>query len=134
MTEAAPVSASDSDGALPLEGTTVVILGAAAAYSGRLLAGMGATVVLIEPLAGCAERRSHPFAPGPLGPSSSMTFAFNAAGVRSVALDATMLDGGDVLSRVLAAADVCLDGLAWEPLGAWVDDCAAAIAATSAPV
>src|SRR5215207_1734166 len=134
MSDVAPVTEPQRHDPLPLAGATVLILGDAVAYAGRLLAGMGATVVLIEPLTGCDERRAPPFAPGPLGPSSSLSFAFNAAGLRSVAIDATTNDGAAVLARCIELAEICLDGLAWQPAGAWVKAAAAALAAGDTPV
>lgn len=108
---------------LPLRDVTVLVAGAAVAYGGRLLAGMGASVILIEPPSGCAERRSPPFAPGLLGPHSSLNFSFNAAGLRSVCIDVTTADGAEVLRTAIDAADVCLDGLGWEARTPWMDVC-----------
>lgn len=95
------------------------MLGGSVLYCGRLLAGLGATTILIEPPQGAPERRFPPFAPGPLGANSSMNFAFNAAGLRSVAVDATTLDGAAVLGSAVSAADVVVNALGWEGPSVW---------------
>jgi crotonobetainyl-CoA:carnitine CoA-transferase CaiB-like acyl-CoA transferase len=118
----------------PRQAALVVFVGAAVSYCGRLLAGLGTTAILVEPLVGAGERRMPPFAPGPLGAHSSVSFAFNAAGMHSVPIDSTTADGADVLRRTLDVADVVVDALAWEPPSPWVEACADAIAATATPV
>lgn len=128
MTNSTSLPPTRSDAELPLHGQTVLMLGGAPAYAGRLLAGIGATVVLMEPLEGCPERRSPPFAPGPLGSDSSLSFAFNAAGMRSVAVDAGSRDGLEVVRRGVAAADLCIDGLDWEERSDRVERCRAVVA------
>lgn len=62
---------------LPLGGVTVVEwdTGAQAQFAGRLLAQLGADVVLAEPQGGSATRRRPPILDGPQGPVSA-TFAF----------------------------------------------------------
>lgn len=118
----------------PLRGVRILMLGAAAAYCGRLLAGFGATTVLVEPLQGSPERHFPPFAPGPLGASSSLNFAFNAAGLRSVAVDTTMLDGVEVLRRAVAKSDLLVDALAWEPHAPWTGSASRLLEQCEAPV
>lgn len=118
----------------PLQDVVVVFVGAAVAYGGRLLAGFGASAILLEPLHGVRERSVPPFAPGPLGAHSSVSFAFDAAGFRSIAVDVTTADGGALLRRILAAADVVVDALAWEPASPWTEACARAIGETATPV
>lgn len=103
----------------PFSGTSVVLLGAASAYAGRLLAGLGATVVLVEPPGGCPERRTSPFAPGPLTDRSSLAFRFNSAGLRSVVIDASRRDGKAILERALGVADICIDSLRWLAEAPW---------------
>jgi crotonobetainyl-CoA:carnitine CoA-transferase CaiB-like acyl-CoA transferase len=88
----------------PLEGVRVLELatGVAGPYCGRLLAGLGADVVKLEPPGGDRTRREGPF-PGDLpDPEKSGLFLHLNTGKRSALL-------GEVeLSPVLAAADVLL--------------------------
>jgi crotonobetainyl-CoA:carnitine CoA-transferase CaiB-like acyl-CoA transferase len=75
------------DTSLPLSGIRCVecTTGVAAAYAGRLLAAMGADVVLVEPIGGSPLRAEPPF----LGSESaeSALFAYLSAGKRAVQLD-----------------------------------------------
>jgi len=77
------------------------------ALAGRLLAGLGADVVLVEPAGGSPLRRIPPFfAGGPEG-ERSLFFWFYAAGKRSLVLD----PAGDtaLLDRLAARADVLIE-------------------------
>ncbi|RYG28151.1 CoA transferase [bacterium] len=75
------------DTSLPLSGIRCVecTTGVAAAYAGRLLAAMGADVVLVEPIGGSPLRAEPPF----LGSESeeSALFAYLSAGKRAVQID-----------------------------------------------
>jgi benzylsuccinate CoA-transferase BbsE subunit len=52
------------------------VVGTGTAYAGRLLACMGADVILIEPPEGAPERREGPFIAGAPGIEHSLTFAY----------------------------------------------------------
>lgn len=97
------------DTPLPLAGTRCVesTTGVAAAYAGRLLAAMGAEVILIEPDGGSPLRREPPF----LGPESdeSALFAYLSAGKRSVLLDLETDRGRMELRDLLASADIFIE-------------------------
>ncbi|NYZ14713.1 CoA transferase [Azospirillum sp. RWY-5-1] len=94
---------------LPLSGVRVVETASAvaAAYAGRLLAAMGAEVVLVEPPGLCPLRREAPMLDGPSG--TSALFASLAAGKRSVVLDLGTADGRAAVDRLLATADILVD-------------------------
>ncbi len=108
--------------ALPLSGCRVVEHSGnvAAAYAGRLLATLGATVVLVEPPQGSALRSAPPI----LESGQSALFAYLSAGKRSLVCDLTSADGQRLLAEQLKQADILLDdtpireraGLGLEPL------------------
>jgi benzylsuccinate CoA-transferase BbsE subunit len=101
----------------PLAGVRVVdCADRSGALCGRLLAGLGADVVLVEPPDGHDTRRLPPFWDGAPDPERSLFFWFYAAGKRSVRLDATTPDGAARLARLVAAADVVVET---GPPGAW---------------
>jgi crotonobetainyl-CoA:carnitine CoA-transferase CaiB-like acyl-CoA transferase len=79
------------------------------AFAGKLLAGLGADVVLVEPPGGGPLRGILPFFEGVPGPERSLFFWFYAAGRRGITLDLAHRDGADVLCRLSAAADVVLE-------------------------
>jgi crotonobetainyl-CoA:carnitine CoA-transferase CaiB-like acyl-CoA transferase len=83
----------------------------AAAYAGRLLAAMGATVVMLEPPGGSRLRAAPPLIEGT---GYSALFAYLAAGKRSVACDLLAPEGRRVLARELEGADILIDDT---PLG-----------------
>jgi crotonobetainyl-CoA:carnitine CoA-transferase CaiB-like acyl-CoA transferase len=93
----------------PLSGLRVVLRAshAAAAYAGRLLATMGAQVILAEPVGGTPLRGEPPFLPGSDG--ASAVFAYFTAGMRSMVCDPTSAEGRTVLGALLAEADVFID-------------------------
>jgi crotonobetainyl-CoA:carnitine CoA-transferase CaiB-like acyl-CoA transferase len=96
------------DGGLPLTGCRVIEHSrtVAAAYAGRLLASMGATVVMAEPPAGSPLRTAPPLLDG-LGHSA--LFAFLSAGKRSLVCDLLSPEGQRVLERELESADILID-------------------------
>ena len=96
------------DSELPLAGCRVIEHSrtVAAAYSGRLLATLGATVVMLEPPEGSPLRTAPPLLEG-LGHSA--LFAFLAAGKRSLVCDLLSPEGQHVLERELAGADILID-------------------------
>jgi crotonobetainyl-CoA:carnitine CoA-transferase CaiB-like acyl-CoA transferase len=92
-----------------LRGLKVVdVSDAALAYGGRMLAELGADVVLIESPGGGRARRVPPLASMASGATVSIHFAFAAAGKRSVTLDASSTEGGELFRRLVSAADVVL--------------------------
>jgi len=91
-----------------LDGIRVVELAqnAAVPYCGRLLAGMGADVVKIEPPGGDAMRRL-----GDLGSSEAKAYAAINPGKRSIVLDLGSDDAAEVLDGLFRWADVVLVGV-----------------------
>lgn len=94
---------------LPLQGIRVaeIASGVAAAYAGRLMASMGAEVVMVEPPGASPLRREPPF----LGPESreSALFAYLAAGKRSVLCDLAAENGRADLDGLLSRVDLLID-------------------------
>ena len=96
---------------LPLAGCRVVehARTVAAAYAGRLLAAMGATVVMLEPPEGSPLRAAPPLLGGT---GHSALFAFLASGKRSLVCDLMSPEGQRMLERELASADILIDDTA----------------------
>ena len=94
----------------PFEGVKVVDLsGLPGAYGTRLLAGLGADVIKVEPPSGSQLRRYGPFAEGAPDGEGSLWWAFLAMGSRSVTLDPSDPGDGERLKELMASADVVVD-------------------------
>lgn len=78
----------------------------AAAYAGRLLAAMGATVVMLEPPGGSRLRKAAPFVQET---GESALFAYLAVGKRSLLCDTHTAEGQAVLERELQEIDIFID-------------------------
>lgn len=94
-----------------LAGVTVVELASELAAScGRMLAGMGAEVILVEPPGGHPCRHTPPFAEELDDPGeNSLWWWHHQAGKRSVVLDLGTPADNDVLDRLISRADVVLE-------------------------
>jgi benzylsuccinate CoA-transferase BbsE subunit len=97
-----------------LDGVRVLeIAGAAGQYCGKMFAGLGADVILVEPPGGAAIRAAEPYASPPLdadaGTVRSLAFAYFNSGKRSVTLDLAQPDGQALLRRLAAQADVVIE-------------------------
>jgi len=81
-------------------------------YAGRLLAGLGADVIKVEPLTGDPVRGMPPF-PGdtPHAETSARHLHLNAA-KRSVVIDLESEDGRDALRRLVANSDALIESFA----------------------
>jgi benzylsuccinate CoA-transferase BbsE subunit len=77
-------------------------------YTGKLLADLGADVIKIEPLRGDSARGLGPFAYDIPGPNRSLRWWQFDSGKRSLALDLQSADGGALLARLIAGADIVL--------------------------
>lgn len=75
-------------------------------YCGRLLAGMGADVIKVEPPGGDAMRHL-----APVGPDEGKAYAVVNGGKRSMVLDLDGPDAPEVVGNLLSWADVALIGL-----------------------
>jgi benzylsuccinate CoA-transferase BbsE subunit len=104
-----PRDESHENGALPLAGCRVVERSrtVAAAYAGRLLATMGATVIMAEPKDGSALRTAPPVLDD--GKGESALFTYLAAGKRSLVCDLSSAEGRGAFERELAQADIFID-------------------------
>ncbi len=93
---------------LPLSGCRVIERSrtVAAAYAGRLLAVMGADVVMLEPTGGSPLRKATPFL---AGTGDSALFAYLAVGKRSLVCDPESPEGREQLEYELVHADILID-------------------------
>jgi benzylsuccinate CoA-transferase BbsE subunit len=79
------------------------------ALAGKLLAGLGADVVLVEPPGGSALRDIGPFFEDAPGAERSLFFWFYAAGKRSIVADPSTSAGAALIDRLMARADVLIE-------------------------
>jgi crotonobetainyl-CoA:carnitine CoA-transferase CaiB-like acyl-CoA transferase len=95
-------------GDLPLAGCRVLEHSrtVAAAYAGRLLGAMGATVVMLEPPDGSPLRTAPPLVNGT---GHSALFAYLSPGKHSLVCDPRSSDGQRVLGRELESTDILID-------------------------
>lgn len=91
----------------PLGGIRVIehASGVAAAWAGRLMAAMGAEVVMVEPPTLCPLRAEAPL----FGNGESALFAYLAAGKRSVICDLATPAGQADLAELLDGAQILID-------------------------
>jgi len=95
----------------PLRGVRVLDLGdPLAMYTGKLLADLGADVILIEPPGGVPARSLPPFYHDVPGPTTSLPFWFWATSRRSVTCNLDTVDGRALFRRLAGTAAVVLDG------------------------
>jgi crotonobetainyl-CoA:carnitine CoA-transferase CaiB-like acyl-CoA transferase len=101
-----------------LSGLSVVELGefVSAPYCGRLLAGLGADVIKVEPPEGDPARRHGPFPRDEPHPERSGLFLALNMGKRGVRLDLERADDRAALERLLDAADCLVENLPVESL------------------
>ena len=78
-------------------------------YAGRVLAGLGADVVKVEPPEGETTRRIGPFRGDVPSPEESLHYWHYNLGKRSVVLDLDKPEGQASFVRLASAADVVLD-------------------------
>jgi crotonobetainyl-CoA:carnitine CoA-transferase CaiB-like acyl-CoA transferase len=84
------------------------LAGDATAHAGRMLADLGADVLLVEAPRDSPARRRPPLATTPSGDVVSAHFAYTAAGKRSVTIDLGVPRGQDLFRRLVGASDVLL--------------------------
>lgn len=103
-----PEQAVTSPPSLPLTGCRVVERSrtVAAAYAGRLLAAMGADVVMLEPSEGSPLRRVAPLLEGS---GESALFAYLSVGKRSLVWEPASVAGHETLAQQLGQADILID-------------------------
>src|ERR1700733_7609139 len=104
----APAGVQDVCGAL--QGVRVVELGSrAGAYCGKMLAGLGAEVILVEPPGGCELRREPPFAERGSDTNLSLPFAYYSAGKRSVILDLDAHADRDRFRALVGSCEILIE-------------------------
>ncbi len=79
------------------------------ALAGRILADLGAEVILVEPPAGNPIRRSSPFLDDQPGAERSLAHQYLNANKRSVVVDLATADGAETFRRLVATAQVVID-------------------------
>jgi crotonobetainyl-CoA:carnitine CoA-transferase CaiB-like acyl-CoA transferase len=79
------------------------------AFAGKLLADLGADLVLIEPPGGDPMRRWPPFAGDLPGPERSLSFWHYHTSKRGIRLDLGRPEGADLFRRLVARADLVLE-------------------------
>jgi crotonobetainyl-CoA:carnitine CoA-transferase CaiB-like acyl-CoA transferase len=100
-----------AEGATFLDGTRVLeIADERGEYAGRVLAGLGADVVKVEPPGGSTTRQYGPFLGDEPGPERSLYFWHYNVGKRSVVLDLETDEGRQALRRLCDEVEVVLDG------------------------
>ncbi|HLZ69330.1 MAG TPA: CoA transferase [Dehalococcoidia bacterium] len=95
----------------PLTGVRVLDLGdPLTIYAGKLLADLGADVILVEPPGGVPARNLPPFFHEQSGPATSLTFWFFNTSKRSVTCDLHTADGRALFARLVPTAQIVLEG------------------------
>ena len=80
-------------------------------YTGKLLAGLGADVIMVEPPGGSASRRIGPFYHDEAGPENSLFHWHYNVGKRSVVLDLTTAEGQQHFRTLADRADVLVESM-----------------------
>lgn len=96
-----------------LDGIRVIDLtqGIAGPYCAKLLAGLGADVIKVEPPAGDGTRRNSPFVHGDSHPEKSIPFLYLNTGKRGVTLDLEAPQASGLLRELAGSADVIIETL-----------------------
>jgi crotonobetainyl-CoA:carnitine CoA-transferase CaiB-like acyl-CoA transferase len=102
-----------------LEALRVIeIASESAAFAGKLMADLGAEVIVVEPPGGHHTRAYGPFADDAAGdPERSLWWWYYNTSKRSVTLDIASESGGAALARLIGQADLVLEGEAPSRLG-----------------
>jgi crotonobetainyl-CoA:carnitine CoA-transferase CaiB-like acyl-CoA transferase len=79
------------------------------AFAGKLLADMGADVVLVEPPGGDPMRAHPPFAGDAPDPERSLSFWHHHTSKRGISLDLAQAEGAELFRRLVARADFVLE-------------------------
>ncbi len=94
----------------PLQGIRVLDLTQGSEqYCGKLFAQLGADVLLVEPVAGCAHRREGPFLGGRVHAEHSLCFAYFNQGKRGLALDLDQAAGQNIFRALVRHADLVIE-------------------------
>jgi crotonobetainyl-CoA:carnitine CoA-transferase CaiB-like acyl-CoA transferase len=93
-----------------LQGVRVIEVGDLGEVAGKLLADAGAEVVRIEPPSGGKSRLDGPYARDVADANSSLAFAYWNTSKLGITLDLGRTEAEEVYRRLLATADVVIDG------------------------
>ena len=94
----------------PLQGIRVLDLTQGSEqYCGKMFAQLGADVLLVEPVAGCANRREGPFLGEHAYPEMSLAFAYFNQGKRGMALNLDHAQGQQILRSLARQADLVIE-------------------------
>jgi crotonobetainyl-CoA:carnitine CoA-transferase CaiB-like acyl-CoA transferase len=93
-------------------------------FCGKLLAGLGAEVIKVEPPGGDPARRRGPFLDRRPGPESSALFLYLNTGKKGVTLNPQLPTGRDLFLRLLGLADVLIVDLTASELARLGLECA----------
>ena len=114
---------SETTTARPLDGIRVIeVADESAAYGTRLLADLGADVIVVEPATGAPVRSLAPFVDGRPRPDTGYDHLLLNANKRSVRLDLDSDEGCDRFLDLVATADVLVDAGPADPLPATLTD------------
>ncbi len=95
----------------PLHGVRVIELASLlSAWAGRTLADLGAEVIVVEPPGGHFTRTFGPFVDDLPHPDRSLWWWYYNASKKSVVIDIAASEGGEELRRLIASADIVLEG------------------------
>ena len=98
------------DVAGPLDGLRVIELASEfGAFAGKLLADLGADVIVVEPPGGHHTRRYGPFADDVVDPEKSLWWWHYNTSKRGLVLDLEKLAGADAFRQLAASADIVLE-------------------------
>jgi CoA:oxalate CoA-transferase len=89
------------------------------AYCGKLLAGLGARVIKVEPPNGQGDRDMPPFVGDVHHRERSLPFLYLNTAKQSVTLDLALREGQQILRRMVAGADVIVESFAPGILAKW---------------
>ena len=81
-------------------------------YAGKLLADMGATVILIEPPTGHVARHVGPFASNSPDLNSSLLFWYNNTNKKSVTIDIESDTGAGIIRDLVRSVDIVIESTA----------------------
>ena len=85
------------------------LAGPMAQYCGKMLAELGADVILIEPPGGSAIRNAPPFIADKPGPQRSLAFSYFNTSKRGITLDLENTEGRDLFRGLAATADLVVE-------------------------
>lgn len=109
----------DTQSVLPLDDLTVVELGdtIAPAYTGKLLAELGATVIRVDELTGGQLYRTAPLVgQDQTGLKVGAPYLHLNRNKQSAGINISTPDGSEILGKLLARADILIDGLGVDAL------------------